>query len=243
MDKGGADCKSLMDKLCGDLGEATETCKLVRTKTPEFPTARCTQMLGQYDKVLTELKGIEAQNKPLDPALVAKQSGGEGPSFGPKDAKVAVVEYSDFQCPYCSRAANALNELKKAYEGKPVRFVFRQFPLSFHKEAHLAAQASLEAHAQGKFWEYHDLLFANQRALGRPQLEEYATKIGLDLAKFKAALDAGTHKAAVDADMAMGAEVGVRGTPSMMVGGTRVQNPSDVNTVKAAIDAELAKAN
>ena len=92
------------------------------------------------------------------------------PSRGPADAAVTVVEYSDFQCPYCSRFANGLDEALEGYEDR-VRVVFKQFPLGFHDNAQIAAEASLAAHAQGKFWEMHDLLFANARALGRENLD------------------------------------------------------------------------
>ncbi len=234
------DCQTLMDKLCKDLGEKTKTCSMVRAKTPQFPAQRCTMMLGQYDKVLAELKAMEKANQPLEPALVKKQSEGDFPSFGPKDAKVVIVEYSDFQCPYCSRAAKTVEQLRKDYKDK-IRFVFHQFPLSFHKNAYNAATAALEAKAQGKFWELHDLMFANQRALERAKLEEYAKQVGMDVDKLKKALDGKTYDAEIQADMALGKEVGVRGTPTMFINAERVQNPSDYNMIKKEIDAQLAK--
>src|SRR5690606_31096550 len=125
---------------------------------------------------------------------------------GDADAKVTVVEFSDFQCPYCTRAAEVANKVKENYP-KGVRFVFRQFPLSFHQDAHLAAQASLAAAAEGKFWEYHDLLFENQKSLGRESLEKYAEQLGLNMATFKKALDEGTYKDAVDKDIELGGKV------------------------------------
>ncbi len=234
------DCQSLMDKLCKDLGEKTKTCAMVRAKTPQFPAQRCTMMLGQYDKVLAELKVMEKANQPLEPALVKKQSEGDFPSFGPKDAKVVLVEYSDFQCPYCSRAAKTVEQLRADYKDK-IRFVFHQFPLSFHKNAYNAATAALEAKAQGKFWELHDLMFANQRALERPKLEEYAKQVGMDVDKLKKALDSKAYDKQIQADLALGKEVGVRGTPTMFIGAERVQNPADYNMVKKEIDAQLAK--
>ncbi len=232
-------CAELVAKLCGDLGPETSSCAMVKSKTPQFPPSRCQQMMTQYDSVLAELKQMEARNKPLSAELVAKLAAPGAASYGPDDAKVVVVEYSDFECPYCGRAATALNTLKEKY-GDKVRFVFRQFPLSFHKNAMPAAEASLEALSQGKFWELHDLLFQNQRALTRPELEGYAAKVGMDVGKLKAALDAGTHRATVEADMALGKEVGVQGTPSLFVGGERVQNPGDVAGVSLAIDKALA---
>ena len=237
----GKSCTELSTRLCKDLGEETQSCAMVKAQTPSFPPQRCDGMLEQYDKVLADLKRREDANKPLNDEKKKAITANAVATFGPEDAKVTVVEFSDFQCPYCSRAANAVTELKKKYEGKGGRMVFRQFPLSFHTEAHLAAQASLAAAAQGKFWEFHDALFANQRALKRPELEEHAKKVGLDMAAFKKALDDETHKAAVDADLKLGETVAVTGTPTMFVNGTRVANPTDVGSISTVIDAELAK--
>lgn len=236
-------CTDLANKLCADLGETTQTCAMVREKTPSFPVAQCNEMLGKYDSVIADLKKMEAANQPLTPEQQAKLAAGDAPSWGPADAKVVVVEFSDFQCPYCSRAAEAEKALKAKYEGSgAVRFIFRQFPLSFHQEAMPAAVASLEAHAQGKFWEYHDLLFQNQKNLNRETFERIAGEAGLDVAAVKAALDENRRKEQAEADMKLGEEVGVQGTPSMFVGGQRVQNPGDVDAISKMIDEQLAKA-
>ncbi len=236
----GKKCKELEDQLCKDLGEDTKTCELVRSKVPSMPPEQCISMLTQYPKILADLKKQEEANKPLSAEkqkMVAE--GSDGTSFGPADAKVTIVEFSDFECPYCSRAAAVANQIKKEYPGK-VRFVFRQFPLSFHKNAHLAHQAALAAAAQGKFWEYHDILFANQKALGRDQLDKYAKDLGLDMTAFNKALDDGTYKAAVDADIELGNEVAVRGTPTMFLNGQRVANATSFDAIKADIDKALA---
>jgi protein-disulfide isomerase len=231
-------CTELGDKLCADLGEDTETCKLVRSKIPELAPEQCKQMMGQYANVLADLQRQEAANKPLSAEDQKAVATGTDAAFGPADAKVTVVEFSDFQCPYCTRAAAVANQIKEKYPDR-VRFVFRQFPLSFHKEAHLAAQAALAAGAQGKFWEYHDLLFENQKALDRASLEKYGEQLGLDMAEFKKALDDGTYKDEVDADIELGNKVAVSGTPTMFINGTRVQNATDFASVSAQIDAAL----
>ena len=235
-----ASCDQLIAKLCGDLGEETLTCDLVRTKTKTFPPDRCKEMLGDevYPQVIAELKAQEEQNKPLDAAKMALIAAPSGSEFGPADAKVVVVEFSDFECPYCSRVVPVANAVKEKYKGK-VRFVFRHFPLTFHKNAHLASQAALAAGEQGKFWEFHDKLFENQRALTRDDLEKYAGELKLNMGKFKAALDSKKFAAAVDADLALGKTVSVAGTPSMFVNGARVANPSDVAMVTAAVDKAL----
>lgn len=235
----GKACSDLADRLCKDLGPDTQTCELVKSETPKMPPEQCEGMAAEYDQVLAQLQRMEAKNKPLPEDKIAKLGAGDVPAFGPPDAKVTVVEFSDFQCPYCSLAANAVNELKDKY-GDRVRFVFRQYPLNFHKEAHLAGQASLAAHAQGKFWEYHDKLFANQKALGRADLEKYAEEVGLDMDAFKKALDEGTYKATVDAELELGGEVFVEGTPTMFVNGVRVANATDVQSISTAIDKALA---
>ena len=161
------------------------------------------------------------------------------PAKGPADAPVTLVEFSDFECPFCAKAALTVNQLADTYKGK-LRVVFKHYPLSFHKNAHLAAQAAMAAHEQGKFWEYHDKLFANMRALQRPDLERYAGELGLDLNRFKQALDMGIYKEIVDKDMSVGDRFGVSGTPSFFVNNKRVESPS-LEELKKAVDAALAE--
>jgi protein-disulfide isomerase len=231
-------CNDLLNRLCNDIGTETATCKMLLGQASTMAPEQCEQMTGQYDQVLAEVTRMEAQNKPLDADKAAKIAASDAPAYGPADSKVTVVEFSDFECPYCSMAATSVNELKTKY-GDRVRFVFRQFPLDFHKKAHLTAQASLAANAQGKFWEFHDKVFANQKSIERADLEKYAEEIGLDMAKFKKDLDEGTYKAQVDADLALGKEVFVGGTPTMFVNGERVANATDVPSVSGMIDKAL----
>ncbi len=119
----------------------------------------------------------------------------EGPMKGPADAKVTIVEFSDFQCPFCSRVVPTIEKILKDYP-KQVRLFFRHNPLPFHQNAPLAAEAAVAAEAQGKFWEMHDKMFANQQALDRAGLEKDAQEIGLDMTKFKAALDSAFRQGA-----------------------------------------------
>jgi len=231
-------CDELQTKLCNDIGPTTKTCEMVKTHTKTFPPERCEMMLGRYAEVLADLKKQEDRNKPLSPEKLASLTAGDVPSFGPKDAKVTIVEFSDFECPFCSKAASTVTEVKKKY-GDKVHFVFRQFPLSFHPNAHVASQAALAAHAQGKFWQFHDKLFENQKKLDRESLEGYAKELGLDVAKFKKALDDKTYAPAVDAEMKLGEGVAVDGTPTMFLNGARVGNPSDIGELSKEIDAAL----
>jgi len=239
----GKACDELATKLCAEIGKDTETCTMVKTQTKQFPPERCTQMMGHFAEVAADLKRREAKNQPLTPDKIALIAKADAPSFGPENSPVTLVEFSDFQCPYCSRAANMVTKLKEKY-GDRVRFVFRQFPLSFHQNAHLASQASLAAHAQGKFWQYHDKLFADQAKLERPALEASAKEVGLDMAAFKKALDDKTYAAAVDADLKLGEQVSVDGTPTLFLNGKRIQvDPSDFDAVSKLIDAALGKSS
>jgi protein-disulfide isomerase len=235
----GKKCTELEAKLCADLGPETPTCAMVKERTKEFPPERCAGMMEHYAEVLADLKRQEAKNKPLGEDQIAKLTAGAVPAFGPADAKVTIVEFSDFQCPFCSKAANVTTQVKEKY-GDKVRFVFRHFPLPFHPNAHEAAEASLAADAQGKFWPFHDKLFANQSALDRKALEGYAKELGMDVPKLKKALDEKTFAAQVDADMKLGEEASVDGTPTMFLNGARVPNPTDFDALSKQIDSALA---
>ncbi|NOJ82232.1 DsbA family protein [Myxococcus xanthus] len=166
----------------------------------------------------------------------------DSPSFGPANAKVTIVEWSDFECPFCSRVGPTLSKIKETY-AKDVRVVFRHQPLPFHANAKLAAEASHAAHEQGKFWEYHDKLFANQKAMDRASLEKYAQELGLNVAKFKAALDSGKFKAKVEADMAAGNAVGANGTPTFFINGREFVGAQPFEAFKRVIDEEIGKAD
>ena len=166
------------------------------------------------------------------------------PSKGPKDALVTIVEFSEFQCPFCARVLPTTKEVLDTY-GDKVRIVWRNNPLSFHPNAGPAAAVAMEANAQGgsaKFWEVHDVLFANQKALGRAELEGYAEKAGLDMAGVKKALDEGTHTKAIQADQALAAQVGARGTPYFFVNGRTLRGAQPIAAFKKIIDEEIATA-
>lgn len=164
----------------------------------------------------------------------------DDPVLGTSDAKVTVVEFGDFQCPACGALHPALKSVKAAYADQPVRFVFRQFPLTqVHEHAALAAEAAVEAAAQGKFWEYHDRLFENQTALAREDLERYGEELGLDMEAFRAALNDGTHRAAITQDISDGNAVGVQGTPTVFINGIQYTGGYSAVGLQAAIDEAL----
>ena len=164
----------------------------------------------------------------------------EDPSIGPTSAKVTIVEFSDFQCPYCGKAAATVHQVREQY-GDKVRLVFKHHPLPFHKDAPLAHQAAAEANAQGRFWEFHDKLFGNQKAITRADLEADAQALGLDMARFRTALDSSVHKAHIDADASQAMELGASGTPAFFINGRLLSGAQPLDVFKKAIDEELAR--
>jgi protein-disulfide isomerase len=164
-----------------------------------------------------------------------------GHSQGPADALVTVVEWSDFECPYCARNAPVLARLRREY-GDRVRLVFRHMPLPMHARAPLAAEATVAAAAQGKFWAMHDRIFAEPARLSRADFEEHARAIGLDMAQFRAALDERRYREAVAADEAAGSILGVEGTPTLFINGSAVPGAPRWEHLKQLVDARLAEA-
>jgi protein-disulfide isomerase len=195
-----------------------------------------------YQKVMDTLPKGPAPGAaaPPQPAAHVDVAVGNAPVKGPKGAPVTIVIFSDFQCPFCSRVEPTLKELEQSYPGK-VKFAWKNFPLPFHDKAQLAAEAALAAGEQGKFWEYHDKLFANQQALDRPALEKYAEDLGLNMGKFKAALDSGKFKSQIDKDKEEGQKSGVSGTPAFFINGDRLVGAQPVDAFKKAVDGALAK--
>jgi len=191
-----------------------------------------------YDEMIKDGKGP----KPLEKREIAAAP--NAPFRGPAGAPIVIQEFSDFQCPFCSRVEGTLKDLEKAYPGK-IKIVWRQMPLSFHENAHVAAEASMEAFAQkgnAGFWKMHDLMYENQKELGRQALEGYAKTAGLDVQKLAAALDAGTHKGAVDKDAKLGSDAGVQGTPAFFVNGYFVSGAQPLSKFRRVVDQALADA-
>jgi protein-disulfide isomerase len=173
------------------------------------------------------------------PDAIVSVDVGDSPSHGPARAPVTIVEFSDFQCPFCGRAYQTLNDVEKKYEGK-VKVVFKQNPLPFHQHAELAAEASLAAGEQGKFWEMYDLMFKNQQHLERADLEKYAEQAGLDMNRFKSALDSNKFKDKVQAELKQGQAVGVTGTPTFVINGHKLVGAQPIDAFSKVIDDALA---
>ena len=157
-------------------------------------------------------------------------------------AKVTIIEYSDYQCPFCARVEDTLHRIEQDY-GSSVRLVWKDNPLPFHNNAQLAAEAARAAGAQGQFWPMHDLLMANQKALSRADLESYAGQLKLDLASFRAALDDHRYAAAVTADVAEAKNFGALGTPTFFINGRVVRGAQPYEAFKQVIDEEIGRAD
>jgi protein-disulfide isomerase len=217
-------------------------------KKAEALVAKGTPKAKVYDAIMkTAQSGVAAapaaQAEPAGPEMDSKVwpvTAGSSPAKGPKNAPITVVVFSDFQCPFCGRVEPTLAKLDSDYPGK-IRFVWKNFPLSFHQNAKPAAVAALAAGEQGKFWEMHDKLFANQTALDRASLEKYAQELHLDLGKFKAALDSNKYEAQIAADMKEGSAVDVSGTPASFINGRKIGGAYPYETFKKVVDQELAK--
>lgn len=163
------------------------------------------------------------------------------PTIGSPDAPVTIVEFSEFECPYCARyVQETFPQIDEVYiqTGK-VKYVFRHFPLSFHEHAQKAAEASACAEEQGMFWEYHDVLFAHQNALDVASLKQHAEDLGLDVAKFNACLDSGAMAERVQKDASDGASLGVSGTPSFFINGIALSGARPFSSFQDIIEEEL----
>jgi protein-disulfide isomerase len=163
-----------------------------------------------------------------------------GPAAGPADAPVTIVEFSDFQCPYCQRIAPTIDQVKANY-GDKVRVVFRQFPLPIHKDAQKAAEASLCAEDEGKFWQMHDAMFANIRALGVADLKKTAGGLELNQESFDQCLDSGKYASQVAQDAREGRAAGVSGTPAMFINGRFVSGAVPYEKIASMIEDELQR--
>lgn len=185
---------------------------------------------------------VPTQGEPQQPTFV-QVSEDDDPVLGDKNAKVTIIEFSDYECPFCARfATQTLPQIKDQYvkTGK-VKIVFRDFPLSFHANAQKAAEAAECADDQGKYWEYHDKLFANTQSLDVTSLKQYAKDLGLDATKFNSCLDTGKYTAEVKKDFSDGQAVGISGTPSFVINGKLVVGALPFEMFKQEIDAALAQ--
>lgn len=164
----------------------------------------------------------------------------DDPSLGSDKARVTIVQFAEYQCGYCGKANLTMKKLLKDYDGK-VRMVFRDFPLSFHEQAIPAAIAANCAGKQGRYWEMHDVMMANQASLGENDLLGYATKVGLDIDAWKTCRENPQERAEVMADFAAGQELGVSGTPAFFINGISLSGALPYDLFALILDQELAR--
>lgn len=179
-------------------------------------------------------------NKPSRPVFDVNIA--NAPFKGDASAKVTIVEYSDFQCPFCSKGAVVISEIEKKY-GNKVKIVFKNFPLPFHTQAKFAANAALCANEQSSklFWKFHDAMFADQTKLDKNGLIETAKKLAIKEADFKSCLESDKYKVAIDSDIVDGQKIGIKSTPTFFVNGKLVSGAQPIEVFSEVIDEELAK--
>lgn len=191
----------------------------------------------KVEEIKADIKKAAGEPPPVLEEPVKISTTGD-PSKGPDNARVTIVEFSDFQCPFCSKAVSEANALVKQFP-KDVRLVFKQFPLDFHQQAEFAAEAALAAQAQGKFWEMHDRLYAGFPDLRRGTIFRYAKEIGLDVNRFTSEVDSHKYRTRVQAEEHEGEDAGVGGTPTFFFNGKKYNGIFDVATVTPIVRKEM----
>lgn len=194
----------------------------------------------QRSQLISKLRADNHVKVNLQEPRVKVASAGH-PANGGAKAPVTLVEFSDFQCPFCRAAENSLTAVRAKY-GNNVRLVYMDFPLSFHQHSMDAAKAGRCAAEQDKFWQFHDALFADQSKLGANDLKATAKKIGLDSARFDSCLDKGKYEAGIRKDMAEGSALGVTGTPTFFINGRELVGAQPPEKFNEIIDDEIARA-
>lgn len=188
-------------------------------------------------QIMADLKAHALEPPPVldDPVKLNIQG---DPVVGPPTAKITIVEFSDFQCPFCAAAVEQARLLLQKYP-KDVRLVFKQFPLDDHSQAEVSAEAALAAHAQGKFWPMHDKLYANFRTISRARIMDWAKELGLDMNRFTQDLDSHKYKSAVDNEEKQGETAGVQGTPTFFFNGRRYSGAFNAPDVEKVLQTEF----
>ena len=217
-----------------------------------FPNQTLEQMEPQIQAFLEQQRPLQALHAymgelrtaaddvrvELEPPRTTIETDANDPAFGSRNATVEIVEFSDFQCPFCQRLNVTLEQLKADY-GDDVRLVFKDYPLPNHAQAFKAAEAGNCAHEQGKFWELHDVMFSNQSELEVADLKRHAGELGLDQASFDTCLDSGRFAASVSADLRLGQGVGVSSTPTVFINGRAVMGAAPYNVFAEIVQDEI----
>jgi len=199
------------------------------------------QTTAKQDLIAELRKGGPAIRVVMDSPRTTITVNPDDPSEGKADAAVTLVEYSDFQCPFCLRVMPTLKQLRAKY-GDKLRIVWKDFPLTqIHPQAFVAAQAGNCAREQGKFWELHDKMFGNQSALQPEALKRYAAEAGVDAAKFNQCLDTSKYESRVQDAIRAGGRLGIQSTPTVYVNGRMINGAQPIEVFQAVIDEELAR--
>jgi protein-disulfide isomerase len=216
LEKGQTDILAMLD--AAEVNQK-ELMKLIKSGSQARPAAQAKPSID-YNKV----HNIPIANSPIR---------------GNAKALITVVEFSDFECPYCSKLQPTLKQVLEAYQDK-VRLVYKEFPLSFHKQAKNASKAALAAREQGTYWEMHDLIFKDYNKLNEEKFKEYAVKLGLDMERFMKDFKSDQYDAQILRDIKLGTSIGVRGTPSLFMNGKRMGARS-FDAFKTLIEGYLKK--
>lgn len=195
---------------------------------------------SEADLIKILAKHKKKKQPPADEGITVDVNVENSPWKGTKGAPVTIVEFTDFQCPYCVRAAATIEKVIQAYPSQ-IQIYFKNNPLPFHKKAPYAALASLAANKQGKYWEMRNILFKNSKSLSQENILGYAKKIGLDMKQFEKSVNSQELKDQIDADKQEAKRVKARGTPHFFVNGRRLKGAKPFDAFKKVIDEELAK--
>ena len=231
-----AEIQKVYDENKSQLGN--QTLDQVKPRIVEFLKQ---QKAGERQQAFVEeLKAKYKTTINLKPPVVEVSTAGR-PARGPDKAPITIIAFSDYQCPYCKRAHTTVEQVMKTY-GDKVKLVYRDYPLPFHENARPAALAAACANAQGKFWEYHQKLWAASD-LSTEKLKAMAGEVGMDQKKFDECLAKQEFKAVIDKDIADGAAVGVTGTPAFFINGRMLSGAQPFERFKEVIDEELARSS
>jgi|KBSSwiStaDraftv2_1062776.scaffolds.fasta_scaffold256905_1 protein-disulfide isomerase len=196
------------------------------------------RMSAAHDAFIGKLREKVSVTVSLEPPRQKVDAAGH-PAKGPKDAPIELIEFSDFQCPFCQRANPTVEQVLKTY-GNKIHFVYRHYPLPNHPNARPAAEAAACADEQGRFWQFHDELFGNPNKLTNDDLKQHAVAAGLDATRFNACFDGHRFKNDIDKDLREGNEAGVSGTPAFFINGRSLEGAQPFESFKRVIDEELA---
>jgi len=231
-----AEIQKVYDENKSQLGN--QTLDQVKPRIVEFLKQ---QKAGERQQAFVEeLKAKYKTTINLKPPVVEVSTAGR-PARGPDKAPITIIAFSDYQCPYCKRAHATVEQVMQTY-GDKVKLVYRDYPLPFHENARPAAEAAACANAQGKFWEYHQKLWAASD-LSTEKLKAMAGEVGMDQKKFDECLAKQEFKAVIDKDIADGASVGVSGTPAFFINGRMLSGAQPFEKFKEVIDEELARSS